>query len=89
MAAVLETYQDKQADDDFDFFLDNYDAIYKEYGKCFIAIRNKHILGTFSTVREGVDALAPDYPQGSYILQECDGTPAAYTTSIMGVKINE
>ena len=89
MAAVLETYQDKQADDDFDFFLDNYDALFEKYGKCFIAIRNKQILGTFSTVREGVDALSPDYPQGAYILQECDGTASAYTTRIMGVKIND
>lgn len=84
----LQTYQDKERDMDFDYFLKNYDNLFKQYGRCYMAIRNKRVLGTFRTVKEAVNALKPEFPIGSYILQECDGTEEAYTTRIMGVKID-
>ncbi len=85
---VLDSYTDKERDIDFDFFLSNYDELFQKYGKCFLAIRDRQILGSYLTVREAIDDLAPEYPLGSYILQECDGTENAYTTRIMGVKID-
>ena len=83
-----DVYKNEERDRDFDYFLDHYSELFAEYGKCFIAIRNMQVIGAFSTIREAINALAPEHPIGSYILQECDGTENAYTTRIMGVKIS-
>lgn len=82
-----QTYLDEQRDSDFRYFMENYKKLFEEYGACFMAIRNKRVLGTYPSAREAISTLAPEYPLGSYILQECNGREDAYTTRIMGVKI--
>ena len=83
-----KNYLDQQAEQDFDFFLDHYNEFFQRYGTCFIAIRDGRVLGTYSSAREAAYNLNPDYPVGSYILQECNGEENAYTTRIMGVSIH-
>ena len=62
---------------DFNWFLNNYDDLYRRYGHKFLVIKNKHILGAYDSVREALDN-TNEMP-GTFIVQECNGNPSAYT----------
>lgn len=76
-------YTDKERERDFDFFVGNYQELYRKYGHKFLAIKNKKVLGTYDSVPEAIDDLTPKYEIGSYIIQECTGNESAYRTTIM------
>ena len=76
-------YTEPDRKSDFDFFIENYQELYKKYGHCFLAIKNKNILGAYNSVAEAISKLAPNYEVGSYIIQECTGDESAYRTTIM------
>lgn len=80
-------YTDKDREADFEFFVTHYDELFLQYGRCFLAIRNGAVLGFFKTAKGAFDALAAEYPRGTYILQECTGKTSAYQTRIAGVKV--
>jgi len=69
-------------DRDFEWFLENYDDIYKKYGHSFVSIKNKKILGAYSSVRKAVDATEKHEKLGTFIVQECNGDSSAYTGQI-------
>ena len=76
-------YTDEDRKNDFDFFIENYQNLYKEYGHKFLAIKDKKVLGAYDSVRETISDLTPTYEVGSYIIQECTGDESAYRTTIM------
>lgn len=80
-------YTDVQRKADFDYFVENYERFYLQYGHSFIAIKNKEVLGNYTSVREALDSLSPKYEVGSYIIQECTGDDSAYRTTIMRLVI--
>lgn len=63
---------------DFKWFLENYDRIFQEYGHCFVVIKNKRILGSYSTCAEGVSVTKETEQLGTFIVQECNGDESAY-----------
>ena len=65
---------------DFNWFLNNYDSLYKEYGHKFLAIKNHCVLGAYDTVREAIDNTKEE--PGTYIIQECSGDESAYTNYV-------
>lgn len=65
---------------DFNWFLNNYDNIYKQYGHKFIVIKDKQILGAYDSAREAIDNTSEE--MGTYIVQECSGNESAYTNYI-------
>lgn len=65
---------------DFNWFLNNYDDIYKQYGHKFIVIKDKQILGAYDSAREAIDNTSEE--MGTYIVQECNGNESAYTNYI-------
>lgn len=67
---------------DFEWFLDNYDALFKKYGDSYIAIRNKTVLGTYGSFEEGVKATKESLPLGAFIVQHCNGSESGYTNYI-------
>lgn len=76
-------YTDKDRKIDFDFFIKNYQDLYRQYGHTFLAIKNEQVIGTYNSVTEAISDLAPNYAVGSYIIQECTGDESAYRTTIM------
>ena len=76
-------YTDEDRKKDFDFFIENYQNLYKEYGHKFLAIKDKKVLGAYDSVTETISDLTPTYEVGSYIIQECTGDESAYRTTIM------
>ena len=76
----MYTEQDRASD--FDFFIDNFDALFEKYGRCYLAIKDREILGQFSSAAEAVDHLSGEYDPGTYIVQKCFGDKRSYTATI-------
>ena len=70
---------------DFNWFLNNYEDLYKEYGHKFLVIMNKNVLGAYDSVREALDKTSE--PLGTFIIQECTGDKGAYTNYIASAYI--
>lgn len=75
-------YTDKNRKSDFKYFIKNYDRLYSLYGVSVLAIRNKHVLGSFNSEVEALNVIGAHYPIGDFIVQRCDGTESAYTDFI-------
>lgn len=78
----MTNYNDENRKEDFNFFLQQYDELYKKYGKCFVAIKNKKILGIFHSEEEAIDITSSEYELGEFIIQECNGDESGYTNYI-------
>ena len=64
-------YTDEDRKKDFDFFIENYQNLYKEYGNKFLAIKDKKVLGAYDSVTATFRDLTPTYAVPSYILHDC------------------
>lgn len=65
-------------DSDYQWFLENYSELYDEFGASFLAIKNKNILGVYSTYADGVRETLRSEEIGTFIVQECNGNSSAY-----------
>ena len=65
---------------DFNWFLNNYEDLYKKYGHKFLVVKDKNVIGAFDSVREALSNTSE--PLGTYILQECTGEESAYSNFI-------
>ena len=75
---ATKTIQDK----DFEWFLDNYSALYKKYGKKYLAIKNSKVLGAYDSLAEGVNETSKKEKIGTFIVQLCNGEESGYTNYI-------
>lgn len=83
MAEYTETDRNR----DFDYFVKNYQKLFKKYGHKFIVIKNETVVGAYDSVFNAIDTLSGKYEVGTYIIQECSGDESAYRTSIMRLMI--
>ena len=67
---------------DFNWFVENYQKLFAEYGHKFLAIKNQTVLGVYDTLKDGVRVTAMTETLGSFIVQECTGDASAYTAWI-------
>lgn len=70
---------------DYKWFLDNYTSLFKTYGTCFLVIKNKNILGVYSSYAEGLKTTLKKEEIGTFIIQKCDGKDSAYTNYISSI----
>lgn len=75
-------YTDKERKDDFQWFLDNYNKIFADYGVCYVAIQNKNILGTYATFGIAINQTAQKEKMGNFIVQYCNGDESGYTNYV-------
>ena len=66
-------------EEDYRWFLDHYNDIYKKYGKIYVVVRQKEIIGTYNTYAEAVKETSKAVPLGEFIVQYCNGDSTAYT----------
>lgn len=57
-------------DQDFDYFLENMDKLYKTYGQKFAAVKNRAILGTYDTFNEALETTLKTEELGTFLVQE-------------------
>ena len=68
--------------EDFDWFVQNYQSLFEQYGFSYLAIKNCKVIGVYNTYAEGVKETAKTEEPGSYIVQLCSGKESAYTNCI-------
>lgn len=68
--------------DDFNWFVKNYDNLYAHYGKCYLAIHNKTVLGSYDNARRAIEETKVIIPIGEFIVQLCNGEESGYTNYI-------
>ncbi len=81
-------YTDENRKEDFDYFVNHYPELFKEYGHKFLAIKDKKVLGAYNAVQDAISDLSSTYEVGTYIIQECTGDESAYRTTIMRLIIS-
>jgi hypothetical protein len=64
---------------DFQYFLENLDRLFSEYGNKYIAIKNKTILGVYDDFVEAITNTAKTESMGSFIVQHCSNNIANHT----------
>ena len=74
-------------DKDFEWFIENYNMLYKKYGCCFLVIKNKSIIGVYKNFDEAADTTLITEEIGTFIIQECNGDESAYTMQIASMFI--
>ena len=67
---------------DYKWFLENLQNLYKQYGDAYIAIKNKTVLGSYSSYAEGVKTTSKTEPLGTFIVQQCGADESAFTAYI-------
>ena len=72
----------EQQDQDYAWFLKNYESLYNEYGKSYLAIKGNTVLGAYPSYAEAVHATEQTESLGSFIVQYCNGDESGYTNHI-------
>lgn len=67
---------------DFHFFVNNHDMLYRQYPDKVLLIQNKHIIGACDNFNDALSlAQEKHLPFGTFIVQECTEGDSAYTQS--------
>lgn len=66
-------------DADFLWFTEHCSDLFKRFGEKYIAIKNKSVLGVYSTYADGVRCTLKTEPVGTFIVQKCGENESAYT----------
>jgi fibrillarin-like rRNA methylase len=61
----------KMQDRDFEYFLQNMERFFVEYGHKFIVIKNQSILGVYEDFDEALENTLKTEEVGSFLIQEC------------------
>ena len=59
---------------DAKWFFENYKVLSLKYGKCYLAIKNKSVIGVYDDSISGVHKTLETEKIGTFIVQECTGT---------------
>lgn len=68
--------------EDFAWFIENYHDLFRQYGECYLAIKDKRVIGVYSTYQDGVKATQKSEDLGTFIVQRCGADESAYTNYI-------
>lgn len=69
-------------ENDYKWFLRNYDELYNKYGHTFLAIKDERVIGSYDSFAHAVRDTARENDLGTFIVQECNGSKSAYTNYI-------
>lgn len=68
--------------EDFDWFEEHYKELQEMYGNSFIAIKDKKVIGVYTSYAEGVRKTSLTEAIGTFIIQECNKEFEAYRCCI-------
>lgn len=57
--------------DDYNWFVQNYNDLQKQYGSAFLAIKDKTVLGSYESYGKAVRETKKTEDLGTFIVQEC------------------
>ena len=60
---------------DYDFFINNLGALYKEYGHRFLVIKNEKVIGAYNSFDDALTEALKTEKLGTFLVQECVKNP--------------
>ena len=63
---------------DFEWFVENYDALCEQYGDSCLAIKNRSVIGAYKTFDDALLETAKSEELGTFLIQECQKGIKAY-----------
>ena len=73
--------------EDFNWFVENHKRLYQKYGDCYLAIKNKCVLGVYSNTPEAVRATLETEQKGTFIVQKVTESSDCYTAYVASEQI--
>ena len=70
----------------FKYFLEHYDDIFKQYGPCFVVLKNQSVLAIYESFLEAYHKTLETEELGSFSIQECNGEESGYTSYMAAFK---
>lgn len=67
---------------DFEWFVNNHKKLFSKHGHCFLAIKDKTVLGAYGSYGNAVRETMKTVPLGAFIVQECTEDESGYTNYI-------
>lgn len=64
---------------DFNWFVENRERLYGEYGDSYIAIKNMTVIGVYSSYSDGVNEVSKTEELGTFIVQHCTADESGHT----------
>ena len=64
---------------DFEWFVDNQEKLYSQYGDCTLVISDKKVYGTFDSSAKALDFALGKLGVGNFIIQECSSDDSEIT----------
>ena len=66
---------DRKLDRDFDYFLENHEALVKKYNGKFVVIKDQQVIGAYDDANEAIKATTKKHKLGTFLVQECSEDP--------------
>lgn len=66
-------------DSNFEYFNENLENLFSEYGSKFIAIKNKKVLGSYDSFEEALLETLKFERMGTFLIQQCTNDAANFT----------
>ena len=67
---------------DFEWFVNNQEKLYSQYGDCTLVISDKKVYGTFDSSAKALDFALEKLGVGNFIIQECSSDDSCYIESV-------
>lgn len=67
---------------DFKWFLNNHDELFRIYGNTYLVIKNQKVISTYASYAEAVKRTSETERLGTFIVQKCTSTAEGYTNQI-------
>jgi hypothetical protein len=58
-------------EEDYQWFLENMPDLYKKYGQTFLIIKEKQVVGGYSTYEDALNSALQTLELGSFLVQQC------------------
>lgn len=69
-------------DEDFKWFVENYNDLFNKYGVSYLVISDKKVINSYNEFKHAVDAAKSSLPVGKFIVQFCNGDESGYTNYV-------
>jgi hypothetical protein len=69
---------------DYEYFINNLAALYKEYGHRFLVIKNEKVISAYNSFDDAFAETIKTEPLGTFLIQECVADTAELIKTFQG-----
>lgn len=68
--------------ENFNWFIQNYQDLFKKYGEKYLVIRDKSVVDAFDQPKQALEEASRLFSDGDFIIQLCNGDETGYTNFV-------